>query len=219
MWRAFWAWYERHYRLNVTVAAVLFALQLVHLYWLAADVIALRLVDESYCSPDRSVLLRDPGHRLHRDPGADLRLAGLYQRATQGQLEARCCSCSSSTAVAAHLLDHRRVRPDRVRGPAGSIEPARLAGLGRDPDRLPGAAGHLRHVPADDPGVARASRRRGCERAAREVVSAAGRRSSISTPCHGRRAIVRARARTSTPATARASMSGPSDGHLHLSSD
>jgi hypothetical protein len=55
MWRAFWAWYERHYRLNVTVAAVLFALQLVHLYWLAADVIALRLVDESYWSPSAAV--------------------------------------------------------------------------------------------------------------------------------------------------------------------
>jgi len=50
-WSAFWAWYERHYTLNVSVAAVLFVLQLVHLYWLGADVIALRLVGESYWDP------------------------------------------------------------------------------------------------------------------------------------------------------------------------
>lgn len=55
MWRAFWAWYERHYRVNITVAAFLFALQIVHLYWLAADVIALRLVEESYWSPATAV--------------------------------------------------------------------------------------------------------------------------------------------------------------------
>jgi hypothetical protein len=48
----FFDWYERHYTLNVTVAALLFVLQLVHLYWLSADVIAQRLVGESYFSPD-----------------------------------------------------------------------------------------------------------------------------------------------------------------------
>ncbi|MGH8575238.1 MAG: hypothetical protein ACREX8_22110 [Gammaproteobacteria bacterium] len=50
-WTAFWAWYERHYTLNVSIAALLFVLQLVHLYWLGADVIAQRLVDESYWDP------------------------------------------------------------------------------------------------------------------------------------------------------------------------
>ena len=36
----FWAWYERHYVLNVTIAAVLFLLQMVHLFWLGGEVIA-----------------------------------------------------------------------------------------------------------------------------------------------------------------------------------
>ncbi|MGH9173619.1 MAG: hypothetical protein ACRD1H_04650 [Vicinamibacterales bacterium] len=49
--RHFFDWYERHYTLNVAIAALLFVLQLVHLYWLSADVVAQRLVDESYFSP------------------------------------------------------------------------------------------------------------------------------------------------------------------------
>ena len=51
LWTVFWAWYERHYVLNVGIASVLFLLQLVHLYWLAAEPISLRLVDESFFSP------------------------------------------------------------------------------------------------------------------------------------------------------------------------
>lgn len=35
--RSFWAWYERHYTLNVSIAAVLFTLQLVHLVWLTGQ--------------------------------------------------------------------------------------------------------------------------------------------------------------------------------------
>ena len=50
--QAFFDWYERHYTLNIAIAALLFVLQLVHLYWLSADVIAQRLVGESYFSPD-----------------------------------------------------------------------------------------------------------------------------------------------------------------------
>ncbi|MDP9371185.1 MAG: hypothetical protein M3Q65_01740 [Chloroflexota bacterium] len=46
--QAFWRWYERHYTLNVVIAAGLFLLQLVHLYWLSADVVAQRLTDQSY---------------------------------------------------------------------------------------------------------------------------------------------------------------------------
>ena len=42
-WQRFWGWYDRNYRLNVTVASVLFLLQLAHLYWLGADPIATRL--------------------------------------------------------------------------------------------------------------------------------------------------------------------------------
>lgn len=44
----FWAWYERNYKLNLGITACLFALQVVHLYWLAAHVIALRLLGESF---------------------------------------------------------------------------------------------------------------------------------------------------------------------------
>jgi hypothetical protein len=41
----FWNWYERHYTLNVTIAAALFVLQIVHLVWLAGEVIAGRLAE------------------------------------------------------------------------------------------------------------------------------------------------------------------------------
>ena len=47
----FWAWYERHYALNLTITTFLFALQLVHLYWLGTHVIALRLLGESFFTP------------------------------------------------------------------------------------------------------------------------------------------------------------------------
>lgn len=36
-------WYQRHYTLNVGIAAFLFAWQLIHLYWLTVDVVFLRL--------------------------------------------------------------------------------------------------------------------------------------------------------------------------------
>ncbi len=45
---AFFAWYERHYTLNISIAAGLFLLQLVHLYWLSADVVAQRLGGTSF---------------------------------------------------------------------------------------------------------------------------------------------------------------------------
>lgn len=44
----FWAWYERHYAVNLGIATFLFAIQVVHLFWLATHVIALRLLGESY---------------------------------------------------------------------------------------------------------------------------------------------------------------------------
>lgn len=46
--RKFWEWYERRYVFNVGIAAVLFAWQLFHLYWLSVDVVAMRLVGHSY---------------------------------------------------------------------------------------------------------------------------------------------------------------------------
>jgi hypothetical protein len=51
MLKKFWDWYERHYTLAVGIAAGLFALQLVHLYWLGANVIASRLFGESFFDP------------------------------------------------------------------------------------------------------------------------------------------------------------------------
>jgi hypothetical protein len=49
--RRFWRWYERHYIVNVTIAGVLFTLQLIHLYWLTTDVVAFRLFGERYFDP------------------------------------------------------------------------------------------------------------------------------------------------------------------------
>lgn len=49
---AFWGWYERHYMLNLAAATGLFLLQVIHLYWLAADVVAVRLVGQSFFDPD-----------------------------------------------------------------------------------------------------------------------------------------------------------------------
>ncbi len=39
----FWAWYERRYSYIAPATAILFLLQLVHLYWLSTDVVFLRL--------------------------------------------------------------------------------------------------------------------------------------------------------------------------------
>lgn len=39
IWRGFWAWYERTYTLNVSVALVLFLIQIVHLVWLSGEVV------------------------------------------------------------------------------------------------------------------------------------------------------------------------------------
>jgi len=40
---SFFSWYERNYSLNLGIASFLFIWQLVHLYWLTADVVFLRL--------------------------------------------------------------------------------------------------------------------------------------------------------------------------------
>jgi hypothetical protein len=45
--RNFFDWYEKHLLLNMSIALGLFLLQLVHLYWLFADVIMLRLTGNS----------------------------------------------------------------------------------------------------------------------------------------------------------------------------
>ena len=48
MLRRFWAAYERHYVVNVTVALTLFGLQVLHLVWLGAEVIAERATGTGY---------------------------------------------------------------------------------------------------------------------------------------------------------------------------
>lgn len=48
MFSSFWNWYQRHYLLNLSVAAGLFAVQLFHLYWLFTDVVLFRLTGQSY---------------------------------------------------------------------------------------------------------------------------------------------------------------------------
>lgn len=51
--KRFWNWHKRNYTLNVGIAASLFALQLVHLYWLFTDVILFRLTGQSFFDPSR----------------------------------------------------------------------------------------------------------------------------------------------------------------------
>ena len=48
LWTDFWKWYEKHLTLNIGIAAFLFTLQLIHLYWLTAHVVALKLTGTSY---------------------------------------------------------------------------------------------------------------------------------------------------------------------------
>ncbi len=48
---AFWAWYEKHYTLNISVALGLFVLQLIHLFWLTTHVVAQRLLGYPLFSP------------------------------------------------------------------------------------------------------------------------------------------------------------------------
>ncbi|EKD91004.1 MAG: hypothetical protein ACD_30C00052G0022 [uncultured bacterium] len=44
----FFNWYNRHLTLNISIAAVLFTLQLIHLYWLFTDVILFKLIGRSF---------------------------------------------------------------------------------------------------------------------------------------------------------------------------
>lgn len=48
----FWAWYERHYRFNLTFATLLFVWQLVHLFWLTTHVVFARLFGHSFFDPN-----------------------------------------------------------------------------------------------------------------------------------------------------------------------
>jgi hypothetical protein len=48
---SFWKWYNKHLLLNTAIAAFLFALQLVHLYWLTTHVVFLKAFGVSYFNP------------------------------------------------------------------------------------------------------------------------------------------------------------------------
>ena len=48
MTNKFWEWYQRNYRLNLIITAVLFLLQIFHLYWLFTDVILFKILGKSY---------------------------------------------------------------------------------------------------------------------------------------------------------------------------
>ncbi|MEK7521846.1 MAG: hypothetical protein AAB599_03565 [Patescibacteria group bacterium] len=41
--RNFWRWYNKHLSLNIAIAAGLFTLQLVHLFWLTSNVVSQKL--------------------------------------------------------------------------------------------------------------------------------------------------------------------------------
>ncbi|MCR4311045.1 MAG: hypothetical protein NUV54_00525 [Candidatus Taylorbacteria bacterium] len=49
--RKFWSWYGSHKTFNTGLAASLFVLQLGHLYWMTAHVVAFKLFGHSYFSP------------------------------------------------------------------------------------------------------------------------------------------------------------------------
>lgn len=48
MWTKILGWYEKHYTLNVGIAAFLFVWQLIHLYWLTVHVVFLRIFGVSF---------------------------------------------------------------------------------------------------------------------------------------------------------------------------
>lgn len=51
MWEKFWKWYNKHLLLNTGIAAGLFILQLVHLYWLTTHVVFHRVFEVSLWNP------------------------------------------------------------------------------------------------------------------------------------------------------------------------
>lgn len=52
IFNSFWRWYNRHLLLNTAIAAALFTLQLVHLYWLTTHVVFLRAFGQSFFNPN-----------------------------------------------------------------------------------------------------------------------------------------------------------------------
>lgn len=56
MLKRFWGWYQKNLKLNTAIAAGLFGLQLIHLYWLTTEVVAEKIFGRSFF-PDTSELI------------------------------------------------------------------------------------------------------------------------------------------------------------------
>ncbi len=48
IWKVFWVWYERNYFLTLGITTGIFVLQVIHLYWLGADVLSERIIRRSF---------------------------------------------------------------------------------------------------------------------------------------------------------------------------
>ncbi len=51
LFNSFWRWYDKHLTLNIAITTFLFLLQIIHLYWLAADILAQKTIGYSLFSP------------------------------------------------------------------------------------------------------------------------------------------------------------------------
>ncbi|OGI95381.1 hypothetical protein A2917_02345 [Candidatus Nomurabacteria bacterium RIFCSPLOWO2_01_FULL_42_17] len=51
MLKKFWQWYDRNYKVIAPITAILFLLQIVHLYWMTTNVVFLRAFDHSFWNP------------------------------------------------------------------------------------------------------------------------------------------------------------------------
>jgi hypothetical protein len=51
IWKQFWRWYDKHLTLNIAITTFLFLLQIIHLYWLATDVLSQKVLGYSLFQP------------------------------------------------------------------------------------------------------------------------------------------------------------------------
>ncbi|OGI68249.1 hypothetical protein A2738_02175 [Candidatus Nomurabacteria bacterium RIFCSPHIGHO2_01_FULL_42_15] len=51
MLNKFWKWYEKNYRVIASLTALLFLLQIVHLYWLSTDIVFFKLFRHAFWDP------------------------------------------------------------------------------------------------------------------------------------------------------------------------
>ncbi len=49
----FWKWYEKRYKVIVSLTALLFLLQLVHLYWMTTNIVFFRLFGHPFWDPSK----------------------------------------------------------------------------------------------------------------------------------------------------------------------